>query len=114
MTVSISEPDRGRRKWKDDLDAQEAVYANRRRIRGERGKRLQRRRGELIERPFAHLYETGHPEIRMLSQIGRDIEAASLTSSTWRLHPVLSNTRSKCVLTVLGAIPSTTAMSEST
>jgi hypothetical protein len=46
------------------------------------------------------------------SQTGRDIEAASLTSSAWRLHPVLSNTRSKCVLTVLGAIPSTTAMSD--
>ena len=55
----VSEPDRGRRKWKDDIDAQQAVYANRRRIRGERGKRLQRMRGELIERPFAHLYETG-------------------------------------------------------
>ena len=56
----VSEPDRGRRKWKDDnLDAQQAVYANRRRIRGERGKRLQRMRGELLERPFAHLYETG-------------------------------------------------------
>lgn len=55
----VSEPDRGRRKWKDDVDAQQAVYANRRRIRGERGKRLQRMRGELIERPFAHLYETG-------------------------------------------------------
>jgi transposase len=56
----VSEPDRGRRKWKDDnLDAQEAVYANRRRIRGERGKRLHRMRGELLERPFAHLYETG-------------------------------------------------------
>lgn len=55
----VSEPDRGRRKWKDDIEAQQAVYANRRRIRGERGKRLQRMRGELIERPFAHLYETG-------------------------------------------------------
>ena len=55
----VSEPDRGRRKWKDDIDGQEAVYANRRRIRGERGKRLQRMRGELLERPFAHLYETG-------------------------------------------------------
>ncbi len=55
----LSEPDRGRRKWKDDLDAQQAVYANRRRIRGERGKRLHRMRGELIERLFAHLYETG-------------------------------------------------------
>src|SRR6266699_1642378 len=55
----VAEPERGRRKWKGDLDAQQAVYANRRRIRGERGKRLHRMRGELIERPFAHLYETG-------------------------------------------------------
>src|SRR6266851_5565168 len=55
----LSEPDRGRRKWKDDVAAQTAVYANRRRVRGERGKRLQRRRGEMLERPFAHLYETG-------------------------------------------------------
>jgi len=35
------------------------VYANRRRIRGIRGKRLLRRRGELLERPCAHLYESG-------------------------------------------------------
>jgi transposase len=56
----FSEPDRGRRNWKDDaIDAQRAVYANRRRIRGERGRRLHRMRGERIERSFAHLYETG-------------------------------------------------------
>ena len=55
----VSEPDRGRRSWDDDVDAQMAVYANRRRIRGERGKRLHRLRGERLERPFAHLYETG-------------------------------------------------------
>ena len=55
----VSEPDRGRRKWNDDLDAQLAVYANRRRIRGDRGKRLHRMRGERVERSFAHLYETG-------------------------------------------------------
>src|SRR5215475_1610770 len=55
----LSEPDRGRRSWKDDVDAQQAVYANRRRIRCVRGNRLHRMRGELIERPFAHLYETG-------------------------------------------------------
>ena len=35
------------------------MYANRRRIRGTRGKRLLRKRGELLERPCAHLYETG-------------------------------------------------------
>jgi len=55
----ISEPDRGRRDWKDKPEAQAAVYANRRRIRGSRGKQLMRQRGELIERSFAHNYETG-------------------------------------------------------
>ena len=38
---------------------QAAVYGNRRRIRGQRGKALLRKRGELLERPFAHCYETG-------------------------------------------------------
>jgi Transposase DDE domain len=55
----ISEPDRGRRNWTKNPEAREAVYRNRRRIRGARGKRLLRRRGERLERPFAHLYETG-------------------------------------------------------
>lgn len=55
----IPEPKRPRRKWDGEIDAQLAVYANRRRIRGERGRRLLRSRGELIERSFAHLYETG-------------------------------------------------------
>jgi len=55
----ISEPDRGRRSWKEKPDAQAAVYRNRRRIRGPRGLRLLRLRGERLERPFAHLYETG-------------------------------------------------------
>lgn len=61
----ISEPDHGRRVWVDDKtgeaksDEQSAVYANRRRIRGRRGKALLRKRGELLERPFAHCYETG-------------------------------------------------------
>ena len=55
----ISEPDRGRRKWQDNPQARDAVYRNRRRIRGARGKRLLRQRGERLERPCAHLYETG-------------------------------------------------------
>ena len=55
----VSEPRRGRRKWKGKRDAQKAVYANRRRIRGNRGKRLLRRRGEKVERAFAHMLETG-------------------------------------------------------
>ncbi len=55
----ISEPDRGRRNWEDNPEARDAVYRNRRRIRGARGKRLLRLRGERLERPFAHLYDTG-------------------------------------------------------
>jgi transposase len=55
----ISEPDRGRRNWEDNVEARDAVYRNRRRIRGARGQRLLRLRGERLERPFAHLYETG-------------------------------------------------------
>jgi transposase len=59
LTSYISEPNRGRRNWEDNAEAQQAVYANRRRIRGDRGKRLLRLRGERVERSFAHLYETG-------------------------------------------------------
>ncbi len=59
LRAYVSEPNRGRRKWKGKRDAQKATYANRRRIRGNRGKRLQRGRGEKVERPFAHMLETG-------------------------------------------------------
>ena len=55
----ISEPDRGPRNWRTKPEAHAAVYRNRRRIRGARGLRLLRLRGERLERPFAHLYETG-------------------------------------------------------
>jgi transposase len=55
----ISEPERGPQAWIDQEAERDAVYANRRRIRGARGERLLRKRGELLERPCAHLYETG-------------------------------------------------------
>jgi transposase len=55
----IAEPDRGRRDWAGKTAERDAVYANRRRIRGRRGRRLMRQRGELIERSFAHCYGTG-------------------------------------------------------
>ncbi len=55
----ISEPARGRRNWRGKAQAQRAVYANRRRIKGSRGQRLRRLRGERLERTFAHAYETG-------------------------------------------------------
>jgi transposase len=55
----VAEPARGRRDWSEEPEAQAPVYGNRRRIRGRRGRRLMRRRGEYVERTFAHLYDTG-------------------------------------------------------
>jgi transposase len=57
----IPEPERGRRNWQGEGKGieQQRVYANRRRLRGGRGKRLQKVRSELTERSFAHLYDTG-------------------------------------------------------
>jgi transposase len=59
MRSYIPEPQRGRRKWSGKGVEQKRVYGNRRRIRGARSKRLQKKRSELTERSFAHLYETG-------------------------------------------------------
>src|SRR5438477_10619765 len=55
----ISEPERKRQKWPGQSAAQAAVYANRRRLDTKTAKALMKRRGELIERSFAHLYDTG-------------------------------------------------------
>lgn len=55
----IAEPDRGPRNWRGKAAEKAAVYGNRRRIQGNRGKSLQRQRGERIERNFAHQFDTG-------------------------------------------------------
>ena len=55
----LAEPDYGRRKWQDREEERDRLYANRRRIRGERGKRLMRKRAEQNERSNAHMYNTG-------------------------------------------------------
>jgi transposase len=49
----------GKRHWIGKKDEQQAVYANRERVSGNYGKSLLRKRGELIERSFAHCYDTG-------------------------------------------------------
>lgn len=60
----VSEPERGRRCWQgkktgetppEKRAAQRALYANRRRVGGRRGRRLQRCCGEVVERTFAHM-----------------------------------------------------------
>lgn len=64
----------GRRRDREDKEEERAaVYANRRRVKGRRGRRLRSKRGELIERAVAHEPETdamrrthlrGHRNIR--------------------------------------------------
>jgi transposase len=71
----------GQRHWEGKYEEQQAVYANRRRMNRSYGKQLLRKRGELIERSFAHCYDTGgmrrtylrgHQNIlkRLLIQVG--------------------------------------------
>src|SRR5215813_4614414 len=49
----------GKRHWVGKQDQQRLVYANRQRLQLPKGQRLLRKRGELIERTFAHCYDTG-------------------------------------------------------
>jgi transposase len=55
----LPEPSRGKRNWEGKALEQKRTYQNRRRVQGDRGKRLQKIRSELTERTFAHMYETG-------------------------------------------------------
>ena len=56
----IPEPERGARRWDDKPSEWEKAFrSNRRRVRGERGKRLGRMRSERVERSFAHVCNTG-------------------------------------------------------
>ena len=50
---------KGKRRWQGKAKEQQADYEHRRRVQGNYGKSLLRRRGELVERSFAHCYETG-------------------------------------------------------
>jgi hypothetical protein len=52
---------KGKRRWQGKADEQQATYDNRRRVQGDYGKSLLKRRSELVERSFAHCYETGGP-----------------------------------------------------
>ena len=66
----LSEPQR-KRNWKGKQAQKKEVHANRRRVKGKRGKKLLRRRAELLERPFAHRLERG--QLRRLHVRGRAI-----------------------------------------
>ena len=61
LRTYVSEPQHThRRNWKDKPEEQrQAVTNNRRRVKGKRGRALQRERSEKVERSFAHVCETG-------------------------------------------------------
>ncbi len=93
----IAEPDRGRRKWADKREQQAAVYGNRQRIRGNRGKQLLKRRGERVERTFAHAYETG--ALRRLRVRGKENVQKKLllqaAPAIWRCCSASSSVRGR-------------------
>ena len=79
----IAEPERKRQRWAAQRAAQAAVYANRQRLERRTAKALMRRRGERMERSFAHLYETGG--MRRLHLRGKENIAKRLL-----IHPLPS------------------------
>jgi len=81
----FSEPARGRRDWSKQRAAQRPVYANRRRLRGERAKALLRRRGEHVERSFTHLYDTGGMRRTHLKRHGNILKRLLVHASGFNL-----------------------------
>jgi transposase len=97
----IAEPDRGTRDWDGKQAEKEAVYGNRRCVRGERGKRMQRRRGEKIERNFAHQFDTGGLDRLYVRGIGNSRHSTSCAKIGAFRHGLLANSsmaRSRCIV----------------
>lgn len=57
--VSEPKPVNGVLRWQGDEAAQRAVYANRSRLKSAVGRRAMRKRGEMVERSFAHVLDRG-------------------------------------------------------
>ena len=55
--IAEPEPAKGYLRWHGDEAARKAVYANRVRLRSDVGRATMRRRGELVERSFAHILD---------------------------------------------------------
>ena len=57
--IAEPEPANGYLRWHGDEAAQRAVYANRARLKSGIGRETMRRRGEMVERSFAHILDRG-------------------------------------------------------
>ena len=77
---------KGHRTWTDKPpEHKRAVVGNRRRVRGDRGKRLQRLRSEKVERSFAHLLETGNARRTWLRSHEKVRKRYSLAAAAYNL-----------------------------
>jgi len=87
----IPEPKRAHRlRWTDKPpEYRDAVYANRRRVKGDRGKRLQRLRSERVERSFAHVCETGGARRCWLAGLAKVTKRYLLQAATRNLGLIL-------------------------
>jgi transposase len=57
--ISEPLPAKGYLRWQGDEEARDAVYANRARLKSGVGRAAMRKRGELVERSFAHVLDRG-------------------------------------------------------
>jgi hypothetical protein len=79
-----------KRRWADKPTAwKDAVYGNRRRVKGERGRRLQRSRGEKVERSFAHAFDGGGRRRMTLRGLGNLRRFVLLTAVAMNLGTIL-------------------------
>jgi len=86
----IPEPKRAyKSRWVDKVPGlQDAVYANRRRVRRAKGKALQRRRSEVCERSFAHLCDSGgtrRSHLRGLDNVTKRYRVAAAAHNLGRI-----------------------------
>ncbi len=78
------------RQWTDKPpEFQRAVYNNRRRVRGKKGKRLQRRRSEVCERTFAHVCDTGGARRTWLRELVNVTKRYLITAAAHNLGRIL-------------------------
>lgn len=86
----IAERKQASRRWTDKPPEQEAAFrGNRRRVRGERGRRLSRRRSEVVERTFAHVCETGGGRRTWLRGLANVAKLHLLRSAAYNLGLLL-------------------------
>ena len=57
--IAEPKPANGYLRWRGDEAARHAVYANRARLKSDVGRDAMRKRGEMVERSFAHVLERG-------------------------------------------------------